>query len=118
MDGHEIVPPPAHGQRSRKIGRLKIRYEKNDRTPRHDLVQVIKCQRRLRAASLRLKKQNLPDEPQCVRAALFWWDKKLDAIREENQPNLIVVPNRAEGEQTRNLRRQLAFGLRCAAKIS
>ena len=118
MDRYEIVPAPAHCERSGKIGRLKIRYEKNDRAPRDDLVQVIKRQRRLRAASLRLEKQNLPDEPQCVRAALFWWDKKLDAIREENQPNLIVVPNRAEGEQTRNLRRQLAFGLRCAATVS
>ena len=56
MDGDEIVPPPTHGERSRKVGRLKIRYEKNDRAPCHDLVQVIKCQHRLGAASVRSEK--------------------------------------------------------------
>ena len=30
VDRHEIVPPATHRQRSRKIGRLKIRNEEND----------------------------------------------------------------------------------------
>ena len=50
--------------------------------------------------------------------AFFWWDKKLDAIGEKDQPDLVIVPDRTESEQTGNLRSQLAFGLCCAAKIS
>src|ERR1051326_1937961 len=118
MDGDEIVSPPTYCKRSRKIGRLKIRDEKNDGTSRHDLIQVIERQRRLRAAPLRLEEQNLADQPQRVRSAFFWWNKKLDAIGKEKQPDLVIVPDRAEGEQASNLCRQFAFGLRCASKIS
>src|SRR5437016_12856298 len=97
--------------------RLKIGDEENYRASRHDLVQVIKGQGRFCAPSLRLEKQDLANESQRVRAAFFWWNKKLDAISEKNEPDLIVVPDRAEGEQASDFCGQLAFGLCCAPKI-
>ena len=97
MDGYEIVSPPTYRERSREIRRLKIGDEKDNRAPCYDLIQIIKRERRLRPAPLRLEKQNLADEPQRVRSAFFWWNKKLDAIGEEKQSDLIVVFNRTEG---------------------
>jgi hypothetical protein len=64
-----------------------------------------------------LEKQDLANESQRMRPAFFWWNKKLDAIREKNEPNLIVVPDRTESEQAGDFRGQLAFGLCCAPKI-
>ena len=98
MDGHEIMSSPAHGERLRKIRRLKIRNEKDDRPARDNVVQVIECQCRLGAASLRFKKQNLANEAQSVRSAFFRWNKKFDAIGEKYQPDLVVVTNSAESE--------------------
>jgi hypothetical protein len=62
MDGHEIVPPSTHCQRSRKIGRLKIRNEENHGASCDDLIQIVEGQRRICAASLWFEKQNLPDK--------------------------------------------------------
>src|SRR5437016_12938039 len=62
MDGHEIVPPSTHRQRSRKIGRLKIRNEENHSASCDNFIQIIEGQRRLCAASLWFEKQNLPDK--------------------------------------------------------
>src|SRR6266446_3820439 len=53
-----------------------------------------------------------------MRPALFRWNEKLDAIAEEEEPDLVVVSNRAEGEETSDFRRQLAFRLRNAPEIS
>ena len=50
-------------------------------------------------------------------AAFFRRDDKVDVIREENQPDLVVVPNRAEREQARHLRRQLPLAQMHAAKF-
>ena len=63
------------------------------------------------AAPLRLKKQNLADKSQRVGPAFFRRDKKLDAIAEEKESDLVVVSNGAEGEQTGDLGRELALGL-------
>src|SRR6266403_866986 len=117
MDGYEIVSPPTYRKRSREIGRLKIRDEENRRASRYDLIQVIERQSRLGASSLRLEKQNLADEPQGVRPAFFWRNKKFDAIGEKDQPDLVIVPDCTECEQTSHLCRQFAFGLCCASKI-
>jgi len=38
MDRDEIVPSSAYGKRSREVGRLKIRDEKYDCSPRYDVV--------------------------------------------------------------------------------
>src|SRR4029077_11690475 len=117
VNGNKIMPLSAYRERSRKIGCLKIRYKEDDRAPCHDLVQIIKCQRRVCAARLRLEKQNLPNKSQRVGPALFRRNKKLYSISEKDQADLVIVPDRAEGEQTGNLCCQLAFGLCCAAKI-
>jgi len=90
LNGYEIVSPSTHCERSRKIGRLKIGDEENYRASRHDLVQVIKGQGRFCAASLRLEKQDLANESQRVRPAFFWWNKKLDAICEKDEPTLSL----------------------------
>src|SRR5947209_18402909 len=45
------------------------------------------------------------------------WDEKFHPIGEKNEPNLVVIPDRAEGEQTRHFRRQFALGLGCASEI-
>src|SRR5437773_5283576 len=118
MDGDEIVPSPAHCQRSRKIGRLKIRDEKHNCTSCDDLIQVIERQRWFRSASLRFEKQNLTDEPQSMGPAFFWRNEKFNAIGKENEADLVIVSDRAEGEQAGDLCGQLTLGLYCAAKIS
>src|SRR4030095_6057082 len=109
MYGHEIVPPATHCQRSRKIGRLKIRNEENHGASCDNFIQIVEGQRRLCAASLWFEKQNLPDESQCMRAAFFRRNKKFNAIGEEDEPNLVVVPDRAESEQTGDFRGQFPF---------
>jgi hypothetical protein len=53
---------PLTCQRSRKIGRLKIRNEENHGASCDDLIQIIEGQRRICAASLWFEKQNLPDK--------------------------------------------------------
>src|SRR5206468_2044173 len=117
VDGYEIVPPSAHSEGLRKIRCLKIRDEKDDRAPCHNFVEVIKRQRRFRAASLRLEKQNLANESQRVRSAFFRRDKKFHAIGEEDEPDFVVVPDCTEGEQACNFCRQFPLGLCRAAKI-
>ena len=67
---------------------------------------------------LRLEEQNLADQAQRVRAAFLRRDEELDLVGEEKQPDLVVIPDRAEGEQRRDFRRQFAFRLRIAAEIS
>src|SRR4029077_9255993 len=44
LNCYEIVPPPAHCERTREIWRLKIRDEKYDRTASHNFVEIIECQ--------------------------------------------------------------------------
>ena len=51
LDGNEIVPPSADGERLRKIRRLKIGDKEDDRAARHDLVQIIERQSRLGATA-------------------------------------------------------------------
>jgi len=109
VDRHEIVPPATHRQRSRKIGRLKIRNEENDCASRDDFVQIVECQRWIRAASLWFEKQDLSDESQRVGAAFLRGDKKFNAIGKEDEPDLVIIPNRAESEQARDFRGQFPF---------
>src|SRR6266536_5809088 len=117
VNSHEIVPPCADRERPRKIWCLKVRNEKNDCAARDDFIQIIERQRRFCPASSRFKKQNLADEPQGVRAAFLWRNKKFDPIGEENETDLVVIPDRAEREQTRDFRSQLALGLRNTSEI-
>jgi hypothetical protein len=109
VDRHEIVPSSTHRQRSRKIGGLKIRNEENNGAARDDFIQIVEGQRLIRAASLWFEKQNLSDEPQCVRAAFLRGNKKFNAVSEEDEPDLVIVPDCAESELARDLRRQLPF---------
>src|SRR5919106_4683545 len=118
VDRNEIMSPPAYRQRPRKIRHLKIRNEKDHRAARDDFVQIIERQCRFCPASLRFKKQNLADQPQGVRPALLWRNKKFNAICEENEAHLVVIPDCAEGEQTGDFRGQLALGLGYASEIS
>src|SRR4029077_3107208 len=118
MDGHEIVPPSAHCQRSRKIGRLKVRNEENHCASCDNFIQIVEGQPRLCAASLWLEKQNLPDKPQRMGSAFLWRDKKLNAIGEEDQPDLVIVPDRAESEQARDFGGQFPFLLRRTPEVS
>ena len=53
-----------------------------------------------------------------MRAALFWRDKKLHPVCEKNQPDFIVIADRAESEQARDFRGQFAFRLGGASEIS
>jgi len=53
-------------------------------------------------ASLRSEKQNLADEPQGMGPALFWRIKS-QRDREENETDLVIVSDRAEGEQDKQL---------------
>jgi hypothetical protein len=109
VDRHEIVPPSTYRQRSRKIGGLKIRNEENNGASRDDFIQIVECQCRIRAASLWFEKQDLSDESQRVRAAFLRRDKKFNAIGKENEPDLVIIPNRAESEQARDFRGQFPF---------
>src|SRR4030095_802141 len=109
MDGDEIVSPSTYRQSSRKIGRLEIRNEEHHGAARDNLGQIIEGQRRFRAASLWFEEQNFSDKSQRMRAAFLWWNKKLDAIGEKNQANLVIVPNCTESEQACDFRRQFAF---------
>jgi hypothetical protein len=109
MDGHEIVPPSTHCQRSRKIGRLKIRNEENHGAACDNFIQIVEGQRRLSAASLWFEKQNLSDKSQRMGAAFLWRNKKLNAIGEEDKPDLVIVPDRAESEQARDFGGQFPF---------
>ena len=67
---------------------------------------------------MRFEEQNLPDQPQRVRAAFLRRNKKFNAIGEKNQSDLVIVPNCTKREQTCDLGRQLAFRLRGAPEIS
>jgi hypothetical protein len=42
-------------------------------------------------------------------AAFLGMNKKLNAIGEEDEPDLVIVPNRAESEQAGDFRRQFPF---------
>ena len=53
-----------------------------------------------------------------MRSAFFGRNKKFNTVGEENEADLVVVTNRAEGEQTGDLRRQLTLGLGNAPEIS
>ena len=86
-----------------KSGGLKIRNEENNGASGDDFVQIIECQRRIRAASLWFEKQNLPDKSQRMRAAFLRGNKKFNAIGKEDQPDLVVVSNGAESEQDTRL---------------
>ncbi len=112
------MPPARDRERARKILRLEIGDEENDRASGDDVVQVIERQARQRAAALRLEIKNLADQTQRVRAAFLRRNEKLDLIREENEPDLVVVSDRAEGEEAGDFRRELALRLRDAAEIS
>src|SRR4029453_12147454 len=117
-DRDKIVPSPAPGERSREIRRLKIRDKKDHCAACNNLIQIIECQRRFRTASLRLKKQNLTNKTQGMRPTFFRRNKKLNAICEKNEANLVVVPNGAESEQAGDLCGQFTLGLRNASEIS
>src|SRR5205085_931605 len=103
---------------AREIARLKIGNEKNHGAPRHHLVQIIECERGCGSAARRFEIQDLANDAQRMRPALFRRNEKLDTIAEEEEPDLVVVSNRAEGEETGDFRRQLPFRLRDAAEIS
>ena len=92
--------------------------KKDDRAPRYDFVQIIQGERWIRAPALRLEKEDLANEPQGMRAAFLRRNEKLDLIGEEEQADLVVIPNGAEGEQTRDFRRKFALRLRRTAEIS
>src|SRR4029077_10576240 len=51
-------------------------------------------------------------------AAFLWRNKKLNAIGEEDEPDLVIVPDCAESEQTRDFCGQFPFRLRCASEVS
>ena len=112
------MPPARDREGARKIFRLEIGDEENDRAPRDDVVQIIERQARQGAAALRLEVKNFADQTQRVRAAFLRRDEKLDLIGKENQPDLVVVPDRAEGEEAGDFGRELALRLRDAAEIS
>src|SRR2546430_5690175 len=109
VDGDEIMPPSTHCQRSRKVGRLKIRNEENHGASCDNFIQIVEGQGRFCAASLWFEKQNLPDESQRMGSAFLWRNKKLNAIGKENEPDLVIVPNRAESEQARDFGSQFPF---------
>ena len=110
-DGDEIVPPARDRECARKILRLKIGDEENDRATGDDVVQIIEREARQRAAALRLEKKNFANQTQGVGAPFLRRNEKLDLIGEEKEPDLVVVADGAEGEQTGDFRRQLAFRL-------
>src|SRR5437763_11721263 len=82
-NGDEIMTPPRHRERLRKIRRLKIGDEKYHSPAGDDLVQVVKSQRRLGPAPLWCKKENFANDAKGVRPSLFRWNKKLHPIGEE-----------------------------------
>ena len=101
-----------------EIAGLKIRDEKNDRAAGHDFVQVAQSERGISAPALRLEIQDFANESQGVRAAFLRRDVKLDRVGEEQQADLVVIPDRAEGEETCNLSREFALRLCVASEIS
>ena len=62
---------PLTASEREKSPRLKIGNEKDNRASRHDLVQIIECERRIRAASFRFEKENFANESQRMRAAFL-----------------------------------------------
>ena len=53
-----------------------------------------------------------------MRAAFLRRDEKLDLIGEKNEPDFVVVADRAEGEQAGHFRGELALRLRDAAEVA
>src|SRR6266540_5621393 len=109
MDGHEIVPLTAHGERSRKIGGLKIRNKEDNGAACDNFIKVIEGERRLCTASLWFEKQNLSDKSQRMGPAFLWGNKQFHAIGEEDETDLVIIPDRAKSEQARDFRSEFAF---------
>ena len=82
------------------------------------LIHVLQRGRRLRAPALGLEVEDLANQPQRVQPAFLRRDEKFHLIGKKNQADLVAVANRAEGKQTRHLRRQFALAQVDAAEIS
>ena len=108
-DRDEIVPPARDRERAREILRLEIRDEENDRASRDNVVQIIERQARQCAAALRLEVRISADQTQRVRAAFFGGNEKLDLIRKEDQPDLIVVSIALKASRQATSAASLAF---------
>ena len=59
IDGDQIMAPAGHGQLARKIGRLEIRDQEDNRPPVQHLIHVIERRRGLRAAPPGLEVEDL-----------------------------------------------------------
>ncbi len=118
MERDEIVPPAGDRELAREVARLEVGDEKHDRATRLHFVQVSQRQRRIGPAALRFEEENFADQTERVRAAFLRRDVELHLVGEEEQPDLVVIPDGAEGEQAGHFRREFALRLRDAAKTA
>src|SRR6266571_6758382 len=96
----------------------KIRKHHRNGPMRSDATQELQRGVQVRAAPLRLVKEDFTDNPQDVAAAFARRHELLDFISEEDQPDFVVVANGGEGEHGSDLGGQLALGLLAGAEQS
>ena len=94
------------------IWRLKIGEQKNNAASFADIVRELERMREVRAATVRLKAEDVAHDAQHVPAPLTRRHAKFHAIGEKKQADFIAVLDRRKREHTRDLRREFSFALR------
>ena len=98
-----------HGEGLGKIRRDEIGNQEEDGAAADHAVEVVQSAREVRPPAFGLEIEHLADQAQGVQAAFFWRDVKLDIIAEKQEPDLVVVVDRAEGQDRGHLGGQLAL---------
>jgi hypothetical protein len=104
LDGEcdQVVSLAANRSRPFKIEILKIGEEENDCFPGCYPAHKLQCVHQVGAPLLRFEEKNLPDNPQGMTPALLRRDVKLGFVCEKQKPNIVVIVDRAKGQETRN----------------
>ena len=99
-------------------GRLEIGNQEDYRAPMQDVIGDIERLDAVGAAALRRVVQNVAHHAQHVAAAFPRRQVALDAIGVEQQSDLVAVADRGEGEDARELGREIALAHGGRAEIA
>ena len=130
-DGGQLrLAPVAHPHRDRVVApagdrecalepaRQEVRHQKHHRAPPGDVGQVLEGHADVGAAPVRTVIQQLAQYPEHMPAPLARGHELLDAVAEEDQPDLVVVLDRAEGQQGADLHRHIALHAHPGSEIA
>ena len=116
-DRDHVVAPVRDAQRHVVPRRHEVGNQETDRAAPTDVMQKVQRQTHVGAPLLRLKMQQVPHDPHPVPFALLRRHEFFDLVREQQQPDAVVVGDGAQRQNCAHFRRNIRLQPVDAAKL-